>query len=320
MRPVHKSVLSLALVVFIGTGLAAGISGAQEGVRVCAVMATKGVFSKAFIECNDGLKDCLAMANEAGGINGRRIHYFMEDTDYNVQESEAKLEQLWKTHRPLAMFGNSTGLSQAIAEKITKEYKTIYTSTSYSAVIANEGMYPSMFLAGPTYGQQVGILLTYIAKVNPGAKVALFYSDSEFGRDPIAFTRFQAQRLRLNLVTEQVVKLGAKDFTQQMAGLKAANPDFVIFHGFVLDPVPEVIKLCREQDMKCKFMGTFWGATKDILDKLGPLSDGYLVVNPYSYWWNEEAPMIRKIREFTAKNHPDVQYRSNYYMQGFCAG
>jgi hypothetical protein len=58
------------------------------------------------------------------------------------------------------------------------------------------------------------------------------------------------------------------------------------------------------------------GATELLLEKLDPLAEGYLAVNPYSYWSMDE-PMLAKIREYTAANYPDVKYRPIYYMQGF---
>ena len=72
--------------------------------------------------------------------------------------------------------------------------------------------------------------------------------------------------------------------------------------------------------MKTKFMGTFWGATKMIVDNLGPLAEGYMAVNPYMYWWNDDVPMIKKIKAYTAKKYPNVTYRDNSYMQGFMTG
>ena len=72
--------------------------------------------------------------------------------------------------------------------------------------------------------------------------------------------------------------------------------------------------------MKCKFMGTFWGASKMIIDNLGPLAEGYMAVNPYMYWWNDDVPMIKKIKAYTAKKYPNVTARDNSYMQGFMTG
>ena len=72
--------------------------------------------------------------------------------------------------------------------------------------------------------------------------------------------------------------------------------------------------------MKCKFMGTFWGASKMVADNLGPLAEGYMAVNPYMYWWNDDVPMIQKIKAYSKKAHPNVAYRDNSYMQGFMTG
>jgi len=163
----------------------------------------------------------------------------------------------------------------------------------------------------------IGILVKFIAKEKPNAKVAFFYSDTEFGKDPLKYGKLMCRKLRLDVVTEEMVPLGAKDLAPQIADLKAKDPDYVIFQGFLVDPVPQVIKACRDLGMTCKFMGTFWGATKIILDKLGPLAQGYMAVNPYMYWWNDDVPMIKKIRNYTETHYQGVKYRDNFYMQGF---
>ena len=81
------------------------------------------------------------------------------------------------------MFGNSTELSKMLAQDIMNRYKILYTGATYSSEFAYAAENPSMFVPGPTYGDQMGILLKYIAKQKPRPRVAFFYSDSEFGRD-----------------------------------------------------------------------------------------------------------------------------------------
>ncbi len=78
-----------------------------------------------------------------------------------------------------------------------------------------------------------------------------------------------------------------------------------------------MVKACRDVGMKCTFMGTFWSASKMVLEKFGPLAKDYMVVNPFMYWWNEDVPMIKKLRDYTAKRYPDVQYRDNFYLEGY---
>jgi len=45
-----------------------------------------------------------------------------------------------------------------------------------------------------------------------------------------------------------------------------------------------------------------------------------MAVNPYMYWWNDDVPMIKKIKAYTAKKYPNVTARDNSYMQGFMTG
>lgn len=300
-----------------------GISGAlaEEGeIVVGAVQAVRGVFSQCFIDVNDGLSDSLTMANEEGGVLGKKIKYVMKGTDYDVAESKIKLDEIYKEYRPLVLFGNSTGLSLEIADKIFTEYKVLFSSTSFSAELVTGNRCPSIFISGPSYGDQLAILLKYIAKTKRNATVAFFYSDTPFGRDGIKFGDIVAKRLQLRVVDELTADLKATDFTPQLKRLKDKNPDYVIFHGFVLSPVPEVIKQCKKLGLTSKYMGLFWTATKEVVDKLGPDADGYLVVNPYAYWGMRDVPMISKIMDFNAKHHPEVTYRSNYYMHGFVNG
>jgi len=312
--------LKTVVLVILALSLLAGIALAQEEIKIGAVQPITGRFAFAGVNINAGLEDALMMANEAGGINGKKIKYIMEDGQYQLDVATAAFKRIMARDNPLVMYGESTGLGKAMAPDIRNRYKILYSSTSFSSELADEAMYPSIFVPGPTYGDMLGILLKYIAHEKPGAKVAFFYSDTEFGKDPIPFGRLMCQRLKLDLVAEEVAQVGAVDVTSQVLDLKRKSPDYVIFQGFVMTPVATVIKQCRDFGMKCQFMGTFWGATKMLLDNLGPLAEGYLAVNPYMYWWNDDVPMIKKIKEYTAKKYPSVTYRDNSYMQGFMTG
>ncbi|MFH0824615.1 MAG: ABC transporter substrate-binding protein [Pseudomonadota bacterium] len=290
---------------------------AQDSVNVAGVLALTGVFGFAGTDTATALDDAFSIANEEGGINGKKIKWTVEDGQYKLDVAVRAFKRIMDAEKPMFMFGDSTALSKAVAKDINEKYHVLYTSSSFSAELAQPRLNPLTFLPGPTYGDMFAILLRYIAKEKPGARVVFFCSDSEFGKDPLQYGRMTCEKLRLKLAAEIVVPLGLKDLSAYADELQTHNPDFVIFQGFVADPVPEVIRKCRERGMKTTFMGTFWCANRLILDKLGPLAEGYTVVNPYMYWWNDDVPMIRKIRAYSEKKYPDVKYRDNTYMQGF---
>ncbi len=289
---------------------------AQEEVTIASILPLTGTFSAGGIQGAEADRDCVDIANQEGGINGKKIKYIIEDGQWKDDVAMTLYENIMTAHNPLMFFAQNTQQARLLGQEFKKRYKMLLGSTSFSSELANKDNNPYSYVAGPTYGDQFGILMKYIAKEKPKAKVAFFYSDSEFGNDPIKFGRLMANRLRLKLVAEEVVPLGAKDLAGQIADLKAKDPDYVIFHGFLFEPVPQVIKACRNLGMKTKFVGTFYGASKWLLDQLGPMAEGYMAVAPYEYWWNDDVPMIKKLKEYNAKKYPQVKFRDIYYLNG----
>jgi branched-chain amino acid transport system substrate-binding protein len=310
-----------AMIITIGVFLSASSNClAADEIKVGAVQPITGRFAFAGVHINQGLEDALNMANEEGGINGKKIKYIMEDGTYNVDVAVAAFKRIMARDNPIIMYGESTGMGKAVAPEIKDRYKILYSSTSFSSELANAAENPYVFVPGPTYSDMFGILLKYIAKEKPGANVAFFYSDTEFGKDPVPYGREMCKKLGLNLVAEEVAKVGGVDVASQVLDLKRKKAEYVIFQGFVLSPVSTVIKQARDYGLKVKFMGTHWGTHKMLLDKMGPLAEGYLGVMPYAFYYQEDIPMIKKIREWNQKYHPDVKYRPTSYMQGFFTG
>jgi branched-chain amino acid transport system substrate-binding protein len=290
---------------------------AEQELTFAAVFPLTGVFAGGGIEGVSGQRDCITMINEEGGINGKKLKYVIEDGQYKLDVGLAAFHKIMTSEDPLIFVAQNTEMAKALALDFKTRYKMLLGSTGSSGELADAAMNPYSFVIGPSDGDQLGILLKHIAREKPGAKVVFFYSDTEFGKNPVKFGRLMCQRLRLNLVAEEVVALGSKDLSAQIADMKSKDPDYVIFHGFLFDPVPQVIKACRDLNMPCRFMGTFYGASKWMLDKLGPLAYGYMAISSYEYWWNDDVPMIKKIKALTDRTNPDVKFRDVYYMRAF---
>ena len=290
----------------------------QKNPTICAVHPFTGRFAFAGIHGAAAMEDAVTMANEEGGINGKKIDYFWADGEYKNDVGIAAFKRLYAKHKPQCMWGQSTGMTKALGPEIKSRYQVLYSAYTFAEIAANPKENPYLFLAGPSYVEQFGVLLKYIAKEKPGANVAFFYSDTEFGREPIPAGREICKRLGLNLVAEEVAKVGGIDITTQVLDMKRKKVDYCIFQGFVTSPIGAVIKQARDYGLKCNFMGTFWSTEKHLLDQLGPLADNYMGVTTYSYYYQDEYPIIKKIRAYNQKHHPkDADYRSQAYMQSF---
>ena len=310
-----------SLLLAVSLGLAPAARAADDVVTVGACQPITGRFAFAGIAINAGLQDYLNLANEKQLVKGKKFNYVYEDSGYDVEKAVACFKQIMAKHSPVIMYGESTGLGKAIAPELNSRYKVLYASASFSSELADPKTHPYSFISGPTYSDMFGILLEYIAR-NKGAarpKVAYFYSDTEFGKDPIPYAKKRAAELGIDVVAEIVTKAGAVDVTSEVLQLKKQNPDYVIFQGYILSPIIEVIRATKDFGLKTRFMGTFWSMDKGIIEKLGQDADGYMGVMPYAYFY-EDAPGIAAMRAYNQKVRPDVKYQPNSYIQGWFTG
>ena len=317
-----KIMVCMAMVVCLT--LVGGVAWSADTVKITAQQPITGRFAFAGKHIHQGLADYLAYTNEQGGVKGRMIEYIYDDTGYDLKRAVAAFKKQMAKNNPPMNYGESTGQGKALAPEINDRYHVLYGSTSFSEELADRSKNPFMFVSGPTYAQQFGILLKYIA-ANPKEKgrkptVAFFYSDTEFGRDPIPYAREMAKSLGIDVVAEEVTAVGAVDITSQLLDLKRNNPDYCIFQGYVVPPIPAVIRGAKDFGMQTTFMGSFWTMSKMLVDKLGADGEGFMGVNPYAYWYHTDVAMIKTIQAFNQKHHPDIKYRPNSYMQGWFTG
>ncbi|HQR29945.1 MAG TPA: ABC transporter substrate-binding protein [Anaeromyxobacteraceae bacterium] len=317
-----KNPIRVAAVLLAALLAAPAARAADEVITVGACQPITGRFAFAGVAINQGLQDYLTMANEKKLVPGKTFKYVYEDSGYDTDRAVACFKKMMAQHSPQIMYGESTGLGKAIAPELNSRYKVLYASASFSSELADPKTHPYSFISGPTYTDMFGVLLEYIARNKGAAKprVVFFYSDTEFGKDPIAGAKKRAGELGIDVVGEIVTKAGAVDVTSEVLQLKKLNPDYVIFQGFVLAPIPEVIRATKDFGLKTKFMGTFWSMDKTIIDKLGQDADGYMGVMPYAYYYEESAPGVAAMRAYNQKVRPDVKYQPNSYIQGWFTG
>jgi branched-chain amino acid transport system substrate-binding protein len=319
MKTRSSVALGLVLAFFLTFAILQGAA-AEEPITVGVSLSPSGPpgIAATTEALDSGVRDCLEMANEEGGVNGKKLRSVMEDDQYKPDVGVRVFEDIMAKYNPLCFFGSGTPVALATAPLIKERYKILYTSTSFSAKLALGGV-PSMFVVGPTYGDQFAVALKYIAQLKKAAKIAFFYSKGPFGEDPLPYGRVMCKRLHLELVAEVAGDIRGGDHTAQIEELKRGAPDFVLIQGWVGPGNADLIKQCHKLGLKSQFVVTLWGADKNVVEALGPDGPKFLAVSPYSYWWMEDVPMIKKIRDYTAKHHPDIKERTLNYLVAFTA-
>ena len=287
---------------------------AADEIVIGGSIPMTGVFAFAGVGINAGIEDYVKIVNEAGGIAGRKVRYVPEDTGYKVDVSVATFKKITSQNKVNLYYGDSTGFAKTINPELERNGNILMAGASFASELNDPKKYPHQFLVGSDYTEMFGILLKHIAKEKPGAKVAFVYSDSEFGRDPIEKSEAEAKRLGLSVPIKIMTPAGSVDVSTEVIKLRRAKPDYTIFHGYILAPIPEFITQGKQQGMTSQWMGTFWTMDNSTVMKMGPDGDGFMGVMPFRYYYDTEpAPMLEKIRAMRP------EYQSVPYMQGFVA-
>jgi branched-chain amino acid transport system substrate-binding protein len=281
-------------------------------IVIGAANPMSGVFAFAGVEGFEGGRDYFEWRNRQGGVEGRRIRYVNEDSGYRVDNAVAIFTRITSQHQVPVFFGDSTGFQKAINPELNRRGTTVMAGASFASEIDNPEAFPNQWMPGPNYSDQMRVLLRYVASQKAGASVVLVHSDTEFGRDPIAAAEAEAKRLNLNVVEKIVTQPGSVDVSGDVLKIRRRNPDYVLFHGYVLQPIPEFMAQARQAGMTSKFMGTFYSTDTTLMNRAGAAADGYMGVSCYNFDPAATGAQIAAIKEMNPS-----KVRTHAYYQGW---
>lgn len=301
----------------LGLGIPFFARAQARPVKLATLLPLTGPFAFAGNAGREGFVDGVEYVNEVqGGIAGRKLELLLEDTGYDVAKGTAAFNRVISRERPdelLFVYGDSTGLSKALAPEIAR-IGLPYSATSFASELADPRTYPTIFVFGPTYNDMMEALLRQIRLEKARARIALVYSNTEFGRDPIPYAKERAKALGMEVVHEEVTPPALTDATPIALNLRRANPDFVILQGYALSAEPLILRAAREQGLRARFMGTYYSAELLLIQRAGPAAEGFTVTYHNAYWYDTLVPIVDEMRKFRQRKGRDTSYRPTYYM------
>jgi branched-chain amino acid transport system substrate-binding protein len=288
----------------------------------------------AYVGIGWGYNDCQAYFNEKGGVRGHRIVFLVEDNQWKVPTEIAIINRLlaMEPENELLLFcGNLiTGTLKAMSEKINKEVKIPSISLSYSVeMFGKQGgpsKYPYYFSLGPDYAQQVGLLLQYIKKDHKkktAPQIAVVYSPTEYGRDPLADLREDSKKLGIKIVAEEEMAITASDVTSQVLNIRKAKPDYIIWHGFIpgMPVSPVFLKTVRQYLPKVPILGTHYQTIMGMIMAGGNAADGLIGVNTSVKWHENDNPFVRFVHDQAKKRGRNIPLaEESNYIGGWSLG
>ena len=214
----------------------------------------------------EGLQLAIDEANEAGGINGKKLELVSVDDKSEAAESINAATKLISDDDVKVIVGPATtGLVLAETQTATDAKVPIIApcATSPEATVENGKVKPYVFRSCFIDPQQGEVMATFAAK-ELKAKTAVIYVDnsSDYSKNLGKVFKEKFEAAGGKVVMEEAFLQKDQDFKATLTKLKTANAD-VMFVPAYYEEVGKIVKQAREMGINSAILGTDgWDDTK----------------------------------------------------------
>ena len=286
-----KSAAALALVALGATGAMA--QNANQGVSkteitLGSIQDLSGPIAGFGKQVRLGMLLRVDEINEQGGVNGRKIKLFVEDSAYDPKKAVLAAQKLVNQDKIFAMVGH-IGTAQNLAAMPVQFEKNVI---NFFPVTAAREMYEPFhrlkYSFAATYYDQMRTALPKLVKDKGAKKVCTMYQDDEFGLEVMRGAEAGLKTINMELAEKTSYKRGATDFSSQVAKMKASGCDLVVL-GTIIRETIGAIGESRKTGFNPTFMGSS-AAYTDLIHKLGGKAmDGFYATMTSQHPYLDEA-------------------------------
>ena len=216
------AVAGLALVLMGGAALA------QDPVKIGFVTELTGPWSFFGSSCVAGLKLAEPQINPPGK---RKIEFVTIDNQTQPAQAVAASRNLDVQSKVLALSGPTSSDTALAMYGYAEQNKVPF--------VVPVAAFPQLTKPGTRYTFRIEpdaagwgyAIAQLVAKIKPGAKVALVYSDFALMRAISAGLKYSAPKAGIRIEPEIIFPQGTNDATVQAAQVLAAKPDYVVVIG-----------------------------------------------------------------------------------------
>jgi branched-chain amino acid transport system substrate-binding protein len=264
-----------------------------------------------------GHKIAIAEANNAGGINGRKIKYVLEDDGYVTARTIQGVKKVIEVDKAFAMLGIS-GSGQSIAVMPVLERAGIPTVIDVAPVkFLWEPARKNVFVVGQSYEEGIIHLVKYLADKNPGKKWGLITQDDDYGITVRDGFDSVVKEKKLNVVYSGNYKKGQQDFSSDMLQLKDSGAEVFLAGGIIAENIA-MMKELEKLNVR-PVTGIFWpGRVEPVLKLMGPAGDGIYAVDYVEPFAGEAGKaFLEKAKPLVSE--AEIKGINRYTMTGYAA-
>ncbi|MCX7786576.1 MAG: ABC transporter substrate-binding protein [Spirochaetes bacterium] len=295
-------VVLLALAVALGLVLGGCQKQAKE-VKIGIIAPISGEAATFGESTANGAKLYFDQVNAAGGVEGMKIVYFVEDDKGNPTEGANAYSKLIDQNKVSAIVGTvMSKVSLAGAPIAQNKGVPMISPTSTNPAVTLVGNY--IFRACFIDPFQ-GFVAAKFAYNDLGKKTAavIYDSGNDYTKGLAEVFRDEFTKMGGKITAFESYTAGTSDFNAQLVKIKATNPDVLFIPNYYND-AGLIAKQAREMGIKAIFLGGDGWDSPDLFKIGGKAIEGGFFVNHFSK--DSQVPAAKKfVADYKAKYNKD---------------
>ena len=313
MHPGRSAVCLLATVSL--TMLASGaFAEAQRGVTdteilIGTITDLSGVTAVQGVNNANAVRLAFDEVNEKGGIQGRKIRYIVEDSQYQVPRAVQAINKLINNDGVFFTIEdggtpmNNATFPMALEKNVPKLLPLSAARSMF------EPFHKLKFSQYSSYIDQMRAGVKYFVEQRGKKVVCAMYQDTDFGKDVLAGAQMQAEAMGLKIVGTTAHKPTDTDFSAAVTKLREAKCDVIVL-GTIVRDTTIIIATTKKLGWDVDLLGQVATYDTAIAEAPGNIADGFYSMSPSLYAYPDDPrPAIKAFtQKYKARYGVDVNY------------
>jgi branched-chain amino acid transport system substrate-binding protein len=248
-------------------------------------------------------------ANAKGGINGRKIRYIVEDSQYQVPRAVQAMNKLLNNDKVfMTLQDGGTPMNNATwPMAIDKDTPKLLPLTAARSMY--EPYHRLKFSQTSSYVDQMRAGTKYFVEQRGKRAICVMYQDTDFGKDVLAGVTIQTEAENLKIVATTAHKPTDTDFTAAVTKLHEAKCDLLMLGTIVRDTMI-IVSTVKKTGWDVDLLGQAASYDTAIATAPGGVGEGFYSMTPTLYVYPDDPrPEIRDLMaRYRARYGIDINY------------
>lgn len=262
----RKNVRGLAAAV-VAIALIAGTVFAGETIKLGQIVTSLTGDAAMYGEYQvNAVQMAIDEINAAGGVLGMQMEVTYLDDQSKPQVAMQAMQKLIREINPVAVFGPDWSGNTLASMPIAQRNRTPQLSSSKSRAITHKGN-PYVYRV-VAMGPFIGQALAEYARDQGYKKVAIFYTNNDYGLSGGEGALAACKALGLEVMAYETCNIGDNDFTAQIQTLKNSGAEVLLNYSIQVEGAKS-LKQMRELGMNLPVLGGDAFVTDDFAKLVG---------------------------------------------------